>query len=253
MNPAADKPVVRAVIHWMGGWVSSLECWEPQLNALFPEYEHRFLDTHSLLDLDTPPDWIESTPRDSHVHIIAAWSLGSLRVHRWMADGAWPVNVPVLSLCPVFRFVQPETSGTFGASILLRMEQKLGAEREAVLRDFWRRMPKTADMPPEWEAAWIAGTRRYDDASVLHALQYLRREAADPASLKSVPDRWELIAGEKDRLAPAGSLEAMRNNLPAHARLNIHPGGHIPFRECPGLVGESLRRLAAPITSRGAP
>ncbi len=239
MIPAVDRPV----IHWMGGWVSSLACWEPQLIALFPEFAHRFLDTHALLDQDTPPDWIESTPRDAHAHIFAAWSLGSLRVHRWMADGVWPKDVPVLSLCPVFRFVQPGTPGTFGESILLRMEQKLGAERETVLRDFWRRMPKAGDMPPEWEAGWIAWTRHYDDASVLLALQYLRTQSADPEHLRSAPLQWELIAGEKDRLAPIG---AWKEDLPAQARLTVHPGGHIPFWECPDLVGESLRRLAQP-------
>jgi hypothetical protein len=239
MAAATDKPVV----HWMGGWVSSLECWESQLNALFPDFEHRFLDTHALLDLDAPPDWIESTPRDIHPHIFAAWSLGSLRLHRWMADGVWPKDVPVLSLCPVFRFVQPGTPGSFGESILLRMEQKLGAERETVLRDFWRRMPKAADIPPAWEDAWIAGTRRYDDASVLKALQYLRTESADPEFLRVTPRRWELIAGAQDRLASVGDW---KDDLPAQARLTVHPGGHIPFWECPELVVDALRRLAQP-------
>jgi pimeloyl-ACP methyl ester carboxylesterase len=234
--------MTKPVVLWMGGWVSSLDCWEPQLRALFPEFDHRFLDTHSVLDAEVPPfnagtsGWSSEEP-----FVVAAWSLGSLRVHRWMADGAWPVDVPVLSLCPVFRFVQPGTPGTFGESILLRMEQKLGAERETVLRDFWRRMPKAADMPPEWEAAWLTGTRRYDDESVLRALRYLRVESADPATLASVPARWELIAGAQDRLVALG---AWKDELPAQAKLTVHPGGHIPFWECPDLVGGALRRLS---------
>jgi hypothetical protein len=237
LKPAGEKPVV----HWMGGWVSSLACWEPQLNALFGEFEHRFLDTHALLDLPAPPDWVESTPRDAYAHIFAAWSLGSLRVHRWMADGAWPKDAPVLSLCPVFRFVPPGSAGAFGESILLRMEQKLGAERETVLRDFWRRMPKAAAMPPAWETAWLAGTRVYDDPSVLRALQYLRTQTADPEHLRSAPLRWELIAGTQDRLAPVGDW---KDALPPQARLTVHPGGHITFWECPDLIRASLRRLA---------
>src|SRR5688572_12121952 len=134
--------MTKPVVLWMGGWVSSLDCWEPQLRALFPKFDHRFLDTHAVLDAEAPPfNAGTSGQTGQEISVVAAWSLGSLRVHRWMAEGTWPVDVPVLSLCPVFRFVQPGTPGTFGESILLRMEQKLGAERETVLRDFWRRMP----------------------------------------------------------------------------------------------------------------
>ena len=96
-------------------------------------------------------------------------------------------------------------------------------------------------MPPEWEERWIAGTRRYDDASVLRALRYLRLETADPAALRSPPSRWELLAGAADRLAPVGNW---KERLPTQARVHVHPGGHIPFWECPDLVGESLCRLA---------
>jgi pimeloyl-ACP methyl ester carboxylesterase len=231
--PAPQKPIV----HWMGGWVSSLDCWEPQLRAAFPEFEHRFIDTHAVLENAWPP----SLTPEGRTHIVAAWSLGSLRVHRWMAEGTWPKDVPVLSLCPVFRFVQP---GAFGESVLVRMEQKLGAEREAVLRDFWKRIPKAADMPPEWEEAWIAGTRRYDDASVLRALRYLRLKVADAENLLSAPDRWELVTGDADRLTPLASLHAVRENLPPQARLHVYSGGHIPFWECPERVRESLHRLA---------
>jgi pimeloyl-ACP methyl ester carboxylesterase len=104
-------------------------------------------------------------------------------------------------------------------------------------------MPKAAEMPPEWESRWIEASRGYDDASVLRALQYLRLETVDPAALKSVPDRWELVAGEADRLAPVGAWGAA---LPPQARLTVHPGGHIPFWERPDLVRDSLMRLAGP-------
>ncbi len=241
LNPMSpNKPIVV----WMGGWVSSLECWEPQLRAAFPEHEHRFVDTHDVLEEVMPPEALVGSPSEGPgTRVVAAWSLGSLRVHRWMAEGVWPAGVPVLSLCPVFRFVPEGAAGTFGESILLRMEQKLGTERETVLRDFWRRMPKASAMPPEWEAAWIVGTRRYDDAGVLRALRYLRLQTAEPRMLRTVPDRWELIAGTQDRLAPAG---AWRDELPAQARLTVYEGGHIPFWEHPGLIRDALRCLAGP-------
>ena len=126
------------------------------------------------------------------------------------------------------------------------MEQKLGAERETVLRDFWRRMPKAADMPPEWEENWIAGTRRYTDTEILHALQYLRLETVDMGALQALPaaalpSRWELILGARDRLAPAGEW---RESLPAVACLHVYDGGHIPFWECPELIQQSLNRLS---------
>jgi pimeloyl-ACP methyl ester carboxylesterase len=231
--------VNKPVVHWLGGWVSSLACWEPQLRALYPDFEHRFIDAHDVLDMKSPP--LPAPPSGDGGGVVAAWSLGSLRVHRWMEEGVWPTDVPVLSLCPVFRFVQPESPSAFGESVLLRMERKLGTEREAVLRDFWRRMPRASEMPPEWETRWIAASRRYDDAGVLRALRYLRVETADPAALQSVPDRWELVAGQADRLAPVGAWE---DALPPRARLQVHPGGHLPFWECPDLVGDSLRRLA---------
>ena len=232
--------VHRPVVHWLGGWVSSLACWEPQLRALYPAFEHRFIDTHDVL---------HATPAAAGLHdaapgdVAAAWSLGSLRAHRWIEEGLWPEHLPLLSLCPVFRFVQPAGAGTFGESVLLRMEQKLGPAREAVLLDFWRRMPKSAGMPPEWEANWIAATRRYDDASVLAALRYLRLEVvADPSSLRAPAAGWSLIAGAQDRLAPPG---AWRDALPTGARLDVYEGGHLPFQERPDLVTSHLERLSA--------
>jgi pimeloyl-ACP methyl ester carboxylesterase len=234
------QPDPGPAVHWLGGWASSLDCWEPQLRALFPDFGHRFIDTHAVLEASPGEAGIAGLPAGD---VVAAWSLGSLRAHRWIESGAWPEGLPLLSLCPVFRFVQP---GAFGESILLRMEQKLGAEREAVLRDFWRRMPKAADMPPEWEENWIAGTRRYDDAEILRALQYLRLETVDAGALRALPSAslpvgWDLIAGARDRLAPAGEW---KDALPAAARLHVYDGGHIPFWECPEQVRDSLHTLS---------
>ena len=230
----------------MGGWASSLDCWDAQIRELFPAFEHRYIDTHAVL---------HALPKDAGLNdlppgdVVAAWSLGSLRAHRWIEEGIWPRTVPLLSLCPVFRFVQPSA---FGESVLLRMEQKLGAEREAVLRDFWRRMPKATDMPPAWEENWIAGTRRYGDADILQALQYLRLETVDLETVKggalgdasrsaALPVKWELIAGLRDRLAPVGDW---KDALPEGAHLRVYDGGHIPFWEAPELVKNSLSTLS---------
>jgi pimeloyl-ACP methyl ester carboxylesterase len=230
----------RPTVHWLGGWASSLDCWEPQLRALYPGFDHRFVDTHAVLDADPAAAGLTGLPAGD---VVAAWSLGSLRAHKWIEQGAWPTGLPLLSLCPVFCFVQP---GAFGESILVRMEQKLGAEREAVLRDFWRRMPKAADMPSEWEENWIAGTRRYDDASVLQALRYLRLETVDLATVQALaptqrPAGWDLLAGSSDRLAPQG---AWCETLPEPARVYVYESGHIPFWECPDRMEKSLTELS---------
>lgn len=235
--------MTRAAIHWLGGWASSLDCWEPQLRALFPAFEHRFIDTHAVLDQDPAAAGLTHLPAGD---VAAAWSLGSLRAHRWIEEGAWPVELPLLSLCPVFRFVQPSA---FGESVLIRMEQKLGAEREAVLRDFWRRMPKAADMPPEWEEKWIAGTRRYGDAEILRALQYLRLEVVDTASLRHaeglsgsrLPQEWRLVGGSRDRLAP---VEGWKNDVPAGVTVEVYDGGHIPFWEHPEILERNLLEMS---------
>lgn len=234
----------RPVVLWLGGWVSSFACWESLLEELYPEFTHRFVDVHDVLDMAAPPFHSSKEGKGGGVSVVAAWSLGALRAHRWMAAGTWHEDLPLLSLCPVFRFVQPGGRGAFGESILLRMEQKLGSEREAVLRDFWRRMPRAADMPPEWEARWLEASRRYTDDSVLDALRYLRTEVVDlaePGGLRAVPARWELVAGDADRLAPA---QAWQGLLPPGARGHVLPGGHLPFWEHPDVVRGALRRLA---------
>src|SRR5690606_32620724 len=144
--------------------------------------------------------------------VVAAWSLGSLRAHLWIEEGAWPDDVPLLSLCPVFRFVRPAGPGAFGESVLLRMEQKLGPARAAVLLDFWRRMPKASGMTPAWDAAWFTASRGDDDARVLAALRFLRLRAVDdPSALRSPSVGWRLLAGTQDRLGPG---DAWKDALP---------------------------------------
>src|SRR5580698_1757395 len=105
-------------LHWLGGWASSLTCWEPMLRERFPGFNHRFLDTHALLD---------QTPEKAGLsfggalrgegNVVAAWSMGSLLAHHWIQGGLWPRDLPLLSLCPVFRFLRP---GGFGEPILVR-------------------------------------------------------------------------------------------------------------------------------------
>ncbi len=203
------------------------------LRELFPEYDHRFLDSHSLLE-KTPKDMdLPSSNRGGDV--VAAWSMGSLLAHHWIARGLWPEDTPLLSLCPVFRFLR---LGGFGEPILVRMEKKIGMDREAVLRDFWRRMPRAGEIPASWEEGWMAGTRRHSDDELISGLEFLRNTVVDSAA-RFPPRRWELLAGDQDLLAPVPSAEV----LPPHARFITYAGGHLPFWECPGEIRSGLRRL----------
>ena len=227
---------MKTTVHWLGGWASSLICWEEILRETFPEFEHRFLETHALLD--QKPAQARLTGLPSH-HVVAAWSMGTLLAHHWMAQGLWPKELPLLSLNPVFQFLRP---GGFGEPILLRMEKKLETDRDAVLRDFWRRMPKAGEIPPQWEEQWLAGTRGYSNAELIHGLEFLRNTVVDPHSLSSVPSRWELLAGSGDLLAtpiPDGGA-------PPNALYLQYVGGHLPFWECPDIIRASLNRLVLP-------
>ncbi len=222
------------VVHWLGGWASSLRCWEPQLRELYPGCEHRFVDAHAALR-QTPADlgWLELPPG----HAVTAWSMGSLVAHRWMAAGHWPYGLPLLSQAPIFDF----TAGGYGEPTVLRMEEKLAREREAVLRDFWRRMPRAREIPAAWEEAWIAFTRDYAHEELSDGLKFLRQTRIDPEELRP-PARWEIVVGENDRLAPPGEWTA---HLPAGTGLHHYPGGHLPFWEAPDLVRDCLQRLTA--------
>ncbi len=223
-------------VHWLGGWASSLACWEPMLRERFPGFKHRFVDSHAFLDSSPTEAGLIDLPAG---HVAAAWSMGALLAHRWIEGGAWPSPLPLLSLCPVFRFTQP---GGFGEPVLLRMEKKITGHREIVLRDFWRRMPKAAEIPRPWEQAWLAGTERYTDAELTEGLEFLRKVEVDSALLPLAPSRWELIVGEHDRLAPPGDWEL---SLPAQAEVIRFPGGHLPFWECPEAMLAALGRLTA--------
>jgi pimeloyl-ACP methyl ester carboxylesterase len=226
-------------LHWLGGWASSLRCWEPMLRERFPDFEHHFPDTHVLLG--KPPaqaviPFAEAAAEGGS--IVVAWSMGSLLTHHWIEQKVWPMELPLLSLCPVFRFLRP---GAFGEPILVRMEKKIQSGREArdsVLRDFWRRMPRAAEIPSVWEESWMNGTRRYSDEALIQGLEFLRHTLIDSLG-NFPPKRWELLAGDQDLLSPGPRAEI----LPAQAHFTTYAGGHLPFWECPEEILAGIRRL----------
>jgi len=225
------------VVHWLGGWASSLQCWESNLRASFPAWEHRFLDSHKFLS-KTPKDaGLFNLPRG---HAVVAWSMGSLLAHRWLTStsDAWPIELPLLSLCPIFRFTGP---GGIAEPVLARMKSKLETQRDAVLGDFWKRMPGTENSDSAWRNAWRAGTRGYTTAELMEGLDFLQDMIVEPGTFPSMPRRWELWVGENDTLAPAGGWG---NLLPKKVKVTHHPSGHLPFLECPHLIAEALERLS---------
>jgi len=236
---------MKPTVHWLGGWASSLSCWEAQLRELFPDFEHRFLDTHALLDKKPADAGLLFPDNGNTHHVVAGWSMGTLLAHHWIAQGLWPQDLPLLSLCPVFRFLRP---GGFGEPILLKLEKKLISHREAVLRDFWRRMPKAGEIPAAWEENWIASARKYSDEELIQGLEFLKNTVVDTSALHATPRKWELLFGSDDQLAPDRGMET----LPRGAVRMDYVGGHLPFWECPEWIDSSLKRLSGVATFPGS-
>jgi pimeloyl-ACP methyl ester carboxylesterase len=223
---------MNATVIWLGGWASDLVCWEPMLRKLAPDCDHRFLDSHAWLDAGPAQAGLTGGPR----RLVAAWSLGTLLCHHWMARGLWPGNLALLSLCPVFNFVR----GAFGEPVILRMEKKLAADRDSVLRDFWRRMPRSGEIPAAWEQRWLEGARKHGHEELMRGLEFLRNTVVDPGRLALVPARWELLVGDQDKLAPPGNWI---RDLPAAAKVTAYAGGHLPFWEIPETIATRISSL----------
>ena len=223
-------------LHWMGGWASNFHCWELLLQEEYSGYNHRFLDTHEFLNHDFAHTGLDSLPGK---HVVVAWSMGSLLCHLWIERGQWPLNLPLLSLCPVFQFSQ----GGFAKPILLKMGKKLSQDRKEVLRDFWRQMPKAETITPIHEQLWLEGTETYSTESLIQGLKFLAETHVNPHSLSVLPHRWELMVGDQDRLSPTGAWELTLIEKGLLHALVHYPGGHLPFFDHPKLVSHSLQQL----------
>lgn len=221
MNPAMTEPVL-----WIGGWASGLACWRAELAAIYPGREHRFLDAHSALD--NPGSLEREVGRLPAGGCVAAWSLGSLLLHRALADGFSPA-CRSLSLSPIFAFCRAD--GPWPKAAIRRMERRLPAERAAVLGEFrtlaFGNTPVTQDMA----AAWNAQAGGYPLATLERGLRALAETEVPPASVAG-RGRHAFLASPRDPLSPSPA--------PPPDGWSAYPSGHLPFLEFPAQVAALL-------------
>lgn len=216
-----------AEILWLGGWASDPAAFAPELRRLYPSHGHGFLDAHAVL---AEPDLLArralGLPPDA---ILAAWSLGSLLLHRALIAGLAPA-CRMLSICPVFAFCRAD--GPWPRAAVERMARRLSRDREVVLAEF-RVLALGAAPPPERAQAWTERAAAYPADELARGLRFLADETADPAVLPPSA-RLAFLASPRDPLSPAA-----RGMAPGRA-WSEYPGGHAPFLDYPALTAEAL-------------
>jgi hypothetical protein len=204
---------------WLGGWASGLACWRAPLEALYPRREHTFLDAHAVLE---EPGLLAlaaaGLPKDG---TLVAWSLGSLLLHRALADGL-TTDCRRVSVSPIFDFC---AAGGPPRAALKRMMRRLPRERETVLAEFWDLIRGNSAVTPAQEQAWRAQARAYPLASLLQGLEALDAVAVDRKSLfrEGGDNRHRFLASPLDPMAPAP-----REAFPGRG-WNGYAAGHLPF------------------------
>jgi pimeloyl-ACP methyl ester carboxylesterase len=214
---------------WLGGWASGLACWRPTLEALYPHREHTFLDSHAVLE---EPGLLSlaaaSLPRNG---TLIAWSMGSLILHKALAERSLSAECRMVSLSPIFEFCRE--GGPWPKAALMRMARRLPRERDAVLGEFWSLAKGTSPVTPDQDAAWLRQSRGYALAALLQGLEFLGAAVVDRAALP-VSGRHFFLASPQDPLAPTP-----RGVSPGREWIG-YPRGHLPFLDCPDLLGPLL-------------
>jgi hypothetical protein len=224
---------------WLGGWASDPACWQEVIGDLYPGREHAFLDAHAVLDR---PDILVRALADFPEHgTLAAWSMGSLILHKRLAAGSLSVSCRILSLCPIFAFCG--SGSPWSPAVLKKMERKLSESRETVLRNFWERMKTDSHVSPACEDAWFRQSRKYDTEALRRGLVFLRETTVDAPALAQANTAGKsaamfFAASPKDPLSPFPAGESPP--FPAKS-WTTYPSGHLPFLDYPGLVEAFLR------------
>lgn len=216
-----------APVLWLGGWASGLACWRRELETLYPDRAHYFLDAHDVLAhpallargaAELPPDGT-----------LAAWSLGSLLVHAGLASGSFRPACRILSLSPVFDFCGE--NGAWPPAALARMIRRLPKARETVLEEFWTSVRGNSNVTPAAAEAWKAQSLGYSLDSLVQGLETLAetrtRESFAFPDIVFLTSRIDPIAP-----APRGAAES--------PQWILYPKGHLPFLDYPSLTASLL-------------
>ena len=210
---------------WLGGWASNLACWRGTLESLYPGREHIFLDAQAILSEPGLLPLAASTLPPGGT--LVAWSLGSLLMHRALAEGDLKPACRLVSACPIFDFCRE--GGPWPPAALIRMARKLPKSRESVLSVFWTQVKGNSNVTQDREDAWMAQSRTYSLESLLEGLDALGSVRVDRQRLP-VSDRHHFLASVQDPLAPP-----TREAFPGPGWIG-YPQGHLPFLDHPELL-----------------
>lgn len=216
-------------VFWLGGWACGLACWREALEALYPGREHAFLDAHAVLE---EPGLLSLAAKSLATDgTLVAWSMGSLILHKALAEGSLEADCRLVSVSPIFDFCNE--GGPWPKAAVMRMARRLSREREAVLEEFWRLCLGTSPVTPARESAWFAQARGYGTESLLRGLEFL---ADTVVGRSEVPagGRHLFLASPRDPLAPAPRGVFTGSGWAAYAR------GHLPFLDHPDLFAPML-------------
>ncbi|GEM_PF-853414 len=222
---------------WLGGWASGLACWRAAIEALYPHREHIFMDSHAVLE---EPGLLalgaSGLPRNG---TLVAWSMGSLILHKALAERTFAAECRLVSLSPVFEFCH---DGGPPKASLIRMARRLPREREAVLAEFWGISKGNSPVTHGQEAAWLRQSAGYALTSLLQGLEFLGGTGVDRAALPA-SDRHFFLASPQDPLSPTP-----RGTSPGREWIG-YSRGHLPFLDYPELLGplfDGTRPSSAP-------
>ncbi|MEO7424437.1 MAG: hypothetical protein ABI036_04570 [Fibrobacteria bacterium] len=217
---------------WLGGWASDLVCWRESLQRLYPRREHSFLDCHAVLE---DPGLLARTAEGlGQGGTLVAWSMGSLVVHRALAEEGWNPPCRLASASPIFAFCGEDgKSGAWPRAALMRMARRMPREKDAVLAEFWDLCRGISQVTQEQESRWLDQARGYSLSALLGGLEFLGSVTVDIAALPSA-GRLLFLASPLDPLAPMP-----RGGFPGREWIG-YARGHLPFLDHPGLLAPWL-------------
>lgn len=215
-------------LYWIGGWASDLQCWDGLLRDLYPGFDLRFVDAHSVLGDGARLERLLASASPGSCAV--GWSLGGLLLEDLLRRGRVPPEIPVLNVCPFLRFCDPE--GPWKPTVLRRMIRRVFGDAPGVLADFGDRMGLEGDIRDAWfrQALELGEESLADGLTALLDLGTDGPWAAHPRRL--------FAASPDDPVSPpcATPPEATRI-LPAGS-------GHIPFLRHPEAFGALLEELS---------
>jgi pimeloyl-ACP methyl ester carboxylesterase len=121
------------------------------------------------------------------------------------------------------------------------MQIKLGREREAVLRDFFRRC-LAPRKDPAVEDLFFNRARQMDERALAAGLRHLAETDARGV-LKTLRVPTRVLHGERDEIIPAASARFMAERIPGALYEEIPGEGHALAHAVPGRIAAAVRSL----------